>query len=119
MIYDDFFEWHPEGSRPKDLSNQEDHGYSFEEARLIWDGPTYTFQDRRVYPKFPPPAAPVGLAAGENNEIRHIAIGFFNPRTILFVVYTWRGQRKHLISAREAEPDEITKLVKRTNSRRR
>jgi uncharacterized DUF497 family protein len=100
MIYDDDFEW----DEPKNLSNQEDHGYSFEEARLIWDGPTYTFQDRRSYP---------------NNEIRHIAIGFFDPRTILFVVYTWRGQRKHLISAREAEPDEITKLVKRNNSRRR
>jgi len=100
MIFDDDFEW----DDPKDLTNQENHGYSFEDARLIWDGTTYTFQDRRPYP---------------NNETRYISIGYLNPRTILFVVFTWRGQRKHLISAREAEPDEITEFTKRNSSRRR
>lgn len=100
MIFDDDFEW----DDPKDLTNQENHGYTFEEARLIWEDHVYTYQDRRVYP---------------NNEIRHIAIGYFDPHTILFVVYTWRGQRKHLISAREAEEDETTKFLARYRSRRR
>jgi uncharacterized DUF497 family protein len=91
MIFDDDFEW----DEPKDLTNQEDHGYSFEEARRIWDGPTYTFQDLRPYP---------------NNEIRYIAIGFLDDKTILFVVYTWRGPRKRIISAREATEHETQRF---------
>lgn len=98
MIFEDDFEW----DETKDLDNQEKHGFSFEEARLIWDGDTYTVQDKRPYP-----------------ETRWIAIGSLDAHTILFVVYTWRGQRKRIISAREAEPHEKQKYLDKLRSHRR
>src|SRR5262245_12809055 len=99
VIFDDDFEWDDD----KDKSNQEDHdGLTFEEARLIWDGPVYTFEDERQY-----------------DETRWIAIGAIDKNTILYVVFTWRGQRKRIISAREATYHEQTRYFARIKSRRR
>jgi hypothetical protein len=97
MYIDDDFEW----DEPKNLSNQEDHGFSFEEAKLIWDGYVAVHQDKR------------------HHEPRFIALGFFDARTVLFVVYTLRGKKKRIISAREATDHERQRFIARLQSRRR
>jgi uncharacterized DUF497 family protein len=103
MIFDDDFEW----DELKDIDNQEKHGFSFEEARLIWEGDTYTVRDKRPYP-----------------EPRYIAIGELEADLVLFVVYTQRNEpgtrsRVRIISAREAEPNEAEKYYRHLASRRR
>lgn len=99
VIFDAHFEWDDD----KDESNQEDHdGLTFEEARLIWDGPVYVIKDRRQY-----------------LETRWLAFGYLD-QTMLIVVFTKRGQRKRIISAREADAHEEAKYGPRIpNNRRR
>lgn len=115
VIFDDNFEW----DDSKDSDNQDAHdGLTFEEARLIWDGPVYVLKDRRQYP-----------------ETRWLAFGYLDPSTLppqggsgqassgqatlLIVVFTWRGQRKRIISAREAEAHEKAKYGPRIPHNRR
>jgi uncharacterized DUF497 family protein len=98
MYIDDDFEW----DENKDDENLDKHEYSFEQAKLIWDGMTLEFQDPRPY-----------------KEIRYIAVGYLDASTILFVVYTWRGRRRRIISAREAEPHEAKKFQDYRRSRKR
>ncbi len=78
------FEWDPEKAR----SNQRWHGVSFEEA-------TYVFEDLHLLEVFDDSAS----------EERFIAIGLAGP-TVLVVVYTERGNRIRIISARRATKRE-------------
>ena len=42
----------------------------------------------------------------EGNEERYVTIGMDALGNVLVVVYTWRGERPRLISARKAKPQE-------------
>jgi uncharacterized DUF497 family protein len=48
----------------------------------------------------------VTIRADEAGEERYATIGMDPAMRILVVVYTWRGNRPRLISAREATPHE-------------
>jgi uncharacterized DUF497 family protein len=98
VIFDDDFEWDAE----KNESNLEKHGFTFEEALLIFTGDTLVIEDRR-----------------NPGEIRYIAIGPLTSRTMLTVVFTRRQQRRRLISAREATPNEQNRYYARFTQRRR
>jgi len=75
------FEW----DEVKRGANIQKHGVDFVLATKIFDGPTVEALDtRRNYGE--PRIGAYGIA-GE---------------TVLFVIYTWRGNRRRLISARKA-----------------
>jgi uncharacterized DUF497 family protein len=75
------FEW----DEAKREANIQKHGVDFVLAKAIFDGPTVETQDsRRDYGE--PRIGAYGVA-GE---------------TVLFVIYTWRANRRRLISARKA-----------------
>ena len=78
------FDWDPY----KNAANIERHGIDFEDARRIFEGPVVEARSRREY-----------------SEVRMIAIGLLNDREIV-VVYTWRGDKRRLISARRASRNE-------------
>jgi uncharacterized DUF497 family protein len=80
---DDDFEWHER----KRAINLEKHGIDFEDALTIWSGPVATRRSMH------------GL------ETRFISIGSMDGR-IVAVVWTVRGQRRRLISARRARTHE-------------
>jgi len=73
----------------KNSANLAKHGIDFETAARIWEG--WVFErgdDRRDY-----------------REERVIALGAVEKRVVV-VVFTWRGTRRRLISARKANSDE-------------
>ncbi len=79
------FEW----DERKRAANLAKHGVDFELAKLVFEGPTLEGpDDRRDY-----------------GEPRFGAFGMANG-IVLFVVYTWRGRRRRLISARKAGKHE-------------
>ena len=79
------FEW----DERKRAANLAKHGVDFELAKLIFEAPTLEGpDDRRNY-----------------GERRFGAFGMAKG-IVLFVVYTWRGGRRRLISARKAGKDE-------------
>lgn len=78
------FEWH----EPKRLQVLEDRGIDFERAKEIWQGTVLEVPSRK-----------------ESNEERFLAIGEVDGRVIT-VVFTWRGERKRLITARRARRHE-------------
>lgn len=79
------FEW----DEAKSEANFRERGFDFAYAALIFDGPTLEWHDmRRDY-----------------GERRIQAIGQVNE-DILFVVYTWRGAVRRIISARLANRRE-------------
>jgi hypothetical protein len=80
---DDAFEWH----ELKRAINLEKHGIDFEDALTIWDGPVATGR------------------AVRGTEERFISIGEIEGR-IIAVVWTPRGSRRRLISARRARTHE-------------
>ena len=80
---DDEFEWH----EPKRAINLEKHGIDFDDAMMIWAGPVAT---RR---------------SGHDAEERFISVGDVDGR-IIAVVWTLRGSRRRLISARRARNHE-------------
>ena len=77
------FEWHA----PKRALNLEKHGIAFEDAVTIWSGPVAT----RLSP--------------HEQEERFISVGDMAGR-IIVVVWTTRGKRRRLISARRANTHE-------------
>jgi uncharacterized DUF497 family protein len=80
------FEWDAD----KDRENRAKHGISFEEATSIFDGPILTkIDDRNDY-----------------DEVREICMGMLSPDVVLVVVYTERGEKTRLISARKANRRE-------------
>lgn len=92
---DNFFEWDDD----KSFQNERDHGVAFKEARSV-------FQDLgrvELYDE-----------GHSEEEGQYVAIGFSYQGRILFVVFTPRGERIRLISARVAEVDE-EKIYEQTN----
>jgi uncharacterized protein len=80
------FEW----DEAKNESNRRKHGVGFDEARLIFDGPTLTRIDSR-----------------ENyGEVREISVGAIQGIVVLVVTHTDRQGRTRLISARHATRQE-------------
>ena len=75
----------------KRADNLAKHGvdFDFELAKLIFDGPTLEEADDRL----------------NYGERRFGAFGMAGG-IVLFVVYTWRGERRRLISARKAGKHE-------------
>ncbi len=78
------FEW----DEPERLANIEKHGIDFIAAMRIWTGDVVEVTSR-----------------ARQHERRFIAYGVVEDRVIA-VVYTWRGARRRLISARRATRDE-------------
>ena len=85
-MVDDEFEWDDN----KATSNARKHGITFEEARFVFRDPfaIELLDDREDY-----------------SEDRYILIGM-SAADVLTVVYTERGTRNRIISARKAEPNE-------------
>ena len=81
------FEWDPE----KAVSNRRKHGISFADA-------TEVFHDDRA----------VTLADEHPQEERFITLGMDALGRLLVVVYSWRGDRIRIISARRATQRERT-----------
>lgn len=79
------FEW----DEAKNVRNIEKHGVSFELAARIFEGPILEApDDRRDY-----------------GEDRLIALDAVEGR-VLAIVYTWRDERRRIISARKGNKDE-------------
>ena len=78
------FEW----DEKKRESNLRKHGIDFAYAKEIWSGATLESSARSTH-----------------NEIRRTAIGQLGAR-ILAVVYTDRGEKRRIISARRASRKE-------------
>jgi hypothetical protein len=79
------FEW----DEQKRLANLAKHGVDFEQAKLIFDSPTIEgVDDRQEYGE--ERIGAYGVAEGE----------------VLFVIYTWRGNTRRIISARKAGTHE-------------
>ena len=83
MDADEGFEW----DEKKNRLNKEKHGVDFEEAKEIFYG------------------AHVVSRSPFRQETRWIAVGDAAGRTIA-VIFTWRGSRRRIISARRARKDE-------------
>lgn len=79
------FEWDENKAR----SNIEKHGVTFEEAAEVFFDPFYQEGDASV-----------------NEEQRDFIIGYSLVQRLLLVVYTERGERTRLISARPATRPE-------------
>lgn len=79
------FEW----DERKRTANATKHGVDFEVAKRVFGGPVIEIADlRRDY-----------------GERRIGAYGEISGE-VLFVIYTWRGRRRRIISARKAGGDE-------------
>lgn len=79
------FEWNEDKNR----SNIEKHGVTFEEASEAFFDPFYQRGDASV-----------------NGEQRDFIIGYSLSQRLLLVVYTERGERTRIISARPATRSE-------------
>ena len=76
------FEWDPE----KAESNLQKHGVTFEEAAEVFFDPFYQ----------------TGDASTDDDEDREFVIGYTFAQRLLLAVYTERGERTRIISARPA-----------------
>ncbi|MCU0888324.1 MAG: BrnT family toxin [Rubritepida sp.] len=85
MLPGDGFEW----DEAKSAANLLKHGLDFATACRVFEGPVAERKDERR----------------DYGEDRFQAIGLVQGR-VLVVVYTWRGARRRLISARKAREDE-------------
>ncbi len=78
------FEWHP----VKAAANQRKHGISFDEAKTIFgDKKNLVVPDREH----------------SDDELRYLAIGRSDQGRLFSLIFTERGQKLRLISARIAE----------------
>ena len=84
-----------EWDEKKRLSNIEKHGVDFDDAASIFEGPTVDLPSRKL----------------DYGEERFAVLGEADEK-ILFVVYTWRGDRRRIISARKAGSDERERYYK-------
>ena len=78
-----------EWDRRKAAANLKKHGVDFAEAATV-------LYDEQA----------ITVRGDEEEEERYITIGMDALGTVLVVVYTWRGDRPRLISARKAKPQE-------------
>lgn len=77
------------GHEPRRLSTLEKRGLDFADAELVFDGPTFTFEDdRRDY-----------------GEQRWVTIGFLRDKVVV-IVHTETEDEIRIISLREAKKDE-------------
>ncbi|HWG18908.1 MAG TPA: BrnT family toxin [Terracidiphilus sp.] len=83
----EWFEWDDE----KAAANLRKHGVGFPEATTVVDAPDAIAEPDEVHAE---------------DEPRWIATGFSQLRRVLLVVFTVRGQRTRIVSAREASPAE-------------
>jgi uncharacterized DUF497 family protein len=73
----------------KNRANRERHGLAFEDARVVFGGPTVTFvDDRRDY-----------------GETRYVTMGLLAGRTVV-LVHAPRGDTTRIISMRKANERE-------------
>jgi uncharacterized protein len=79
------FEWHED----KRLANIARHGIDFEDAIAVWEGPVIEVPSFQAH----------------HGEARVLATGLCAGRLIT-VVFTWRGSKRRIISARVARNDE-------------
>ncbi|ADJ29229.1 BrnT family toxin [Nitrosococcus watsonii] len=79
------FEWHEE----KRQRNLDKHGLDFLDFKEIWQGPVVE----------------IFSSQAGHSEARIIAIGMLDDRCIT-VIYTWREEKRRLISARKARKNE-------------
>ena len=79
------FEW----DETKSAATRQERGFDFAFASHIFEGPTLEREDLRFH----------------YGEERMRAIGKVEAR-MLFVVYTWRGEIRRIISARDADRKE-------------
>lgn len=77
------FEWDP----TKSVANERKHGLSLASAAALWEGPVLT------------------LPSKQPGELRHLAIGLIADRHWT-IIYTLRGNRVRLISARRSRSNE-------------
>ncbi len=90
------FEWYENKAR----SNREKHGVAFEEAAEVFFDPFFQEGDASV-----------------NDEQRDFIIGYSLSQRVLLVVWTERGTRARIISARPAARSE-RKLYEEAQGRR-
>jgi uncharacterized DUF497 family protein len=84
---DGHFEW----DDAKDRLNIKNHGFSFNEILEIFDDPAFL----------------EGYDAGHSlHEDRYYGIGCLNNVVYIVSFYTYRAERRRIISARQADPDE-------------
>jgi uncharacterized DUF497 family protein len=79
------FEW----DEPKRRANSAKHGIDFVAAARIFEGPIVETEDRRR----------------DYGEPRLLVLGE-TAGQVIQLVYTWRGRRRRIISARKASRDE-------------
>ncbi|MFP4325333.1 MAG: BrnT family toxin [Desulfonatronovibrio sp.] len=80
------FEW----DELKALANKAKHGISFADTFSVFEDPNaLTVEDHH------------------HNEQRHVTMGMDAFGRVLVVVYTWRGDRIRIISARKAVRHEV------------
>lgn len=80
------FEWDPS----KDRLNQKKHGVTFADTFAVFEDPhALTMEDQ------------------EQGEERHVTMGVDCFGRMLVVVYTWRGEKIRIISARKATKSEV------------
>jgi uncharacterized DUF497 family protein len=79
------FEW----DETKRQTNIAKHGVDFIDAALLFEGAVLETEDRRR----------------DHGERRYRALGLCNDR-VLHVIYTWRQDRRRIISARRASRNE-------------
>ncbi len=91
----DDFEW----DEAKRLATIGKHGLDFRLARGVFDG------------------EPLIARSDHDGEERWIAINWLNDRTVA-VVFTYRGARKRLITARKARTDEKKRFLDRESEGR-
>ena len=80
------FEW----DKKKNEINLQKHGISFEEAKLIFNGPVLTSEDRKH----------------SYGEVRKISVGEIENIVVVVVIHTKRGDNVRLISARKVNKKE-------------
>ena len=72
----------------RDITLRE-RGLDFADAGAIFEGPTYTIEDRRR----------------DYGEERYLTFGLLDERQVA-VVWTWRGDDRHIISMRKCNDRE-------------
>ncbi|GMV62899.1 MAG: hypothetical protein AMXMBFR74_20670 [Parvibaculum sp.] len=84
------YEW----DERKNRANLEKHGLSFDLAVEIFAHPVLLAEDPRRYETV------------RGVERRYIAIGEIDGVVVIVVVYTWRGEKRRIVSARKANRNE-------------
>ncbi len=90
---DDDVEWDPR----KATANLKKHGVDFADAATV-------FHDEQA----------ITVREDAEGEKRYVTIGMDALGEMLLVVYTWRGDRPRVISARKAEPREREQYGKKS-----